>query len=274
MQNEIIVVKQLPVIQEQLKLIKAEVTKKVDFAKNLVCTEETVKDVKKVRADLNADFKTLEDKRKEVKKAIMTPYEQFESVYKENISDVFKQADADLKGKIDEVENGLKEQKRIEVVEYFNEYITAKNIDFVKFEDLRLNITLSASLKSLKKTVADFIDKVCGDLALIETQEHKAEILVEYKQSLDVSSAILNVTARKKAIAEEQARAEERKAAEQVMQEAENKIDELLPPTVADPITPPVVEESTYKMTFTVKGTKAQLQELKNYMIQKGIEIL
>ena len=94
MSTEIIVVKQLPVIVEQLAQVKETVIQRVHTATSLVCTDETVKDVKKARAELNSEFKQWEEKRKEFKTAVMTPYEQFEAVYKDCVSDTYKKADA------------------------------------------------------------------------------------------------------------------------------------------------------------------------------------
>ena len=65
-------------------------------------------------------------------------------------------------------------------------------------------------MKSLKEQAKYFIDKVADDLKLIETQEHKAEILVEYKQTLNVSNAITTVANRFKAIEEEKVRQQEK----------------------------------------------------------------
>lgn len=152
---------------------------------------------------------------KRSKKAIMTPYEQFEAVYKDCISDTYKKADTELKGKIDSVENELKEQKKAEVKGYFDEYLTATGIDFVTFENANINVTLSASMKSLKEQAKAFVDKIVDDLNLIDTQEHKDEILYEYKQSLNVSNAITTVANRYKAIEEAKAREEERNAKRQ-----------------------------------------------------------
>ena len=89
MNTEMIVVKQLPVIEQQLQVIKTEVTKKVEDALSLVCTEDTVKDVKKVRAELNKELTYWEDKRKQVKKEVLAPYNAFESVYKDCISNTY-----------------------------------------------------------------------------------------------------------------------------------------------------------------------------------------
>lgn len=201
-------------------------------------------------------MKDYEERRKAVKKAIMTPYEQFEAVYKDCISDTYKKADTELKNKIDSVENELKAQKAAEVKAYFDEYLQSKGIDFVTFESAHINVTLSASMKSLKEQAKSFIDRICDDLNLIDTQEHKDEILYEYKQSLNVSNAITMVTYRYKAIEEAKAREEERKAREQAAAEAAAKVEAVAPPTV-EPIAPPVEEEKTYTLKFTVRGNNA-----------------
>lgn len=275
MENNIIQVKQLPIIVEQLQEVKAEVTAKVEHALSLVCTEDTVKDVKKVRSELNKELKDYEERRKAVKKAIMTPYEQFETVYKDCISDTYKKADTELKGKIDSVENELKEQKRKEVQSYFDELCEANSLDFITFENANINVTLSASMKSLKEQAKAFVDKIVDDLNLIDTQEHKDDILYEYKQSLNVSNAITTVTNRYKAIEEAKAREEERKAREQAEAEAAAKVESVVeavaPPTV-EPIAPPVEEEKTYTLKFTVRGTMPQLKALKEFMNNGGYD--
>ena len=106
--NELIKVVQLPVIEEQLRSMKEAVDKRVEEALSLVCTEETIQTVKSARAELNKEFQALEEQRKEVKKAVLGPYERFEAVYKECVSDAFKTADAALKGKVEATEREIK----------------------------------------------------------------------------------------------------------------------------------------------------------------------
>lgn len=274
MNNEIIVVKQLPEIEEHLQAIKTEVTAKVEKALSLVCTEDTVKEVKAVRAELNKDFKEFEERRKTVKKAIMTPYEQFETVYKDCVLDTYKKADTELKSKIDSVENALKEQKTADVKAYFDEYLQSKGIDFVTYENANINVTLSASMKSLKEQAKAFIDRICEDLHLIDTQEHKDEILYEYKQSLNVSGAITTVVNRYKAIEEQKAREKERKAREQAEAEAAAKVTETLTPPTDEPIAPPVEEEPILTLRFTVRATRSKLKELKEFLNNGGYEVI
>ena len=52
-----------------------------------------MKAIKQIRADLNKEFKEVEQQRKTVKEKILEPYMQFEGVYKTYISDKYKEAD-------------------------------------------------------------------------------------------------------------------------------------------------------------------------------------
>lgn len=204
----LIVIKQLPIIEEQLRKVSDEIDEKVKNAVALVCNEETVQTVKNIKANLNKELKEFEEKRKQVKSEVLKPYEEFEKSYKKYISDKLKSADIELKNKIDSVESELKAKKEQEVKDYFEEYRQANKIDFICYEKAGINVTLSASRKSLKEQAKSFIDRIADDLKLIDTQEHKAEILVEYKQSLNVSNAITTVSNRFKAIEEEKAKQE------------------------------------------------------------------
>ncbi len=290
--QDLIVVKQLPQIEEHLKELSLDVDKKVENAKNLVCTEENVTTIKQIRAGLNKEFKEVENQRKIVKEQILAPYMQFEEIYKMYISDKYKSADNDLKVKIDSTENELKNIKEQEIKDYFEEYKKANNIDFVTYSQARINVTLSASRKSLKEQAKQFIDKIVDDLKLIDTQEHKTEILVEYKQSLNVSQAITSVTNRFKAIEEEKKRQEElkRKQLEEGQRRADESIraqteatrqalENFIPKTeerVEETILQaPVIEEKQEEiltLRFTVRGTRTKLREVKQFLENGGYD--
>ena len=286
MSNELIIVKQLPQIEEHLKERSEEIEKKVENAKSLVCTEENVKTIKEVRAELNKEFKEVETQRKMVKEQILAPYTKFEEIYKTYISDKYKSADIDLKNKIDTIENELKKQKEQEIKEYFEEYKQANNIDFITYEQAKINVTLSASKKSLKEQAKAFIDKIVDDLRLIETQEHKAEILVEYKNDLNVSKAIITVTNRFKAIEEEKKKQEELK--QKQLEEAQRMADENIRVQTEETkkaldnfnvnktvvLQKPVEEkqEEILTLKFTVRGTRAKLKELKQFLESGGYD--
>lgn len=267
--QDLIIVKQLPIIEEQLKNLSSEIDKKVANAMSLVVSDETVKEVKKIRAELNTEFKELETQRKMVKEKVLKPYNEFEEVYKTYVSEKYKTADSDLKTKIDEVEGEQKKIKGIEVSEYFIEYAKQNNLDWLVenpeyYTMANINVTLSASMKSLKEQAKNFIDMIVSDLALIETQEDKIEILVEYKKTLNVSNAITSVVNRKNALKKEIKIQEEVKE----LKEQEEKTVEK----VVENLKSPVEEEKIYTMSFKVSGTMEQLKGIKKYLESVGVK--
>ena len=292
--GELMKLTQVPIIIEHLRKIKGEVESRTSTAINLVVTESNYKEIKKIRSAMNKEFAELETKRKDIKKAVMTPYEQFEAVYKECVAVPYKAAEAELKKKIAVVEDDLKAEKTKKVREHFDKYAQALGIDFVKFEAVGCQITMSVTEKKLKEQCTAFLDRVMDDLQLIATQEHKAEILVEYKRSLNVSQAIRTVKERFEAIAAEKAREEaERAERERVAQNTAdataafepftaNVPQEIEVPEGEMPETPGVetapeqqVNEPVYSLTFTIRGTRAQLkaaaQYIKEYLNKEGL---
>lgn len=289
-ESSLIQVKQIPVIIENLKSVKSEIEKKVNSACEMVCTDENYKEIKKLRSELNKEFSEFESRRKAVKSEIMTPYEAFETVYKDCVTNPYKKADSALKGKINATEQELKRVKYEKSMSYFEEYKKSLGIDFVTYEQVNLNITMSVSLKKLKETIKTFLDKVMDDLKLISTQPHTDEILYEYKRSLNVSASITTVSERFKAIESEKARAEaekaEREKAEQVMKDTiaeyepfvANVPEEVAPPEDETPTVQESEEHSEEKilsLSFKVYGTKSQLKDfaltVKQLISERGL---
>lgn len=271
--NEIIRVTQLPVIEEQLRTLSAEIDEKVNLAKSLVCTEDTVKEVKKVRSELSKQFVELEEQRKAVKKAVLAPYERFEGVYNEFIADKYKTADAALKSKIDDVQNELKANKETTVKEYFDEYKKSVNVEWLTFDMAGLNIVLSVSDKKLKERAKEFVDRVVSDLSVISMQDDSAEILVEYQKTRNLQQSIQTVKDRKEQLERMKAAEEARKAAEAGKAERAAEVQkqiELSAPKVEKKEEPKKIQ--MYVATFKVKGTLEQLKELKAFLEERGIK--
>ena len=291
--ESLIVVQQLPVIKEQLHSIKAQAQASVTEALALVCTEETLKVVKEQRAKLNRDRKDLDDRRAVVKKQIMKPFEDFDKVYKECVTDVYGPADEALKGKITDVEAGLKADKEKKVVAYFDELVKANEVEWVSYGDVGIAVTMTASLKSLKSKVKDYVDRVVAD---VNCMENAPEVMAEYKQCRNLAVAINSVSQRKDRVAREEAERKQRLEAQLRAQEAESAVldaveEELAAPQVMG-TEPPVMDEQeaeetqqeskeqimTAKFafmgrTFQCHGTLTQLRELKSFVNEKINEI-
>ncbi len=206
---------QKPVIEHQLKVIGANVTSRIAALDidNLVATEDSVVSLKKTRAELNKEFHTWEEQRKLVKKAVNDPYTEFESLYKTEISEKYTKAEALFKDKITAFETTVKDKKLAEVKTYFTELCTSEKVDFLAWEQLGIEINLSTTVKKYNEQVNAFIEKVRNELDLIATNEFHAEILVEYKVSLNVATAITTVQDRKIKEKDEKARLHREKVA-------------------------------------------------------------
>lgn len=264
---DLIVINQLPVISEQLDKVKAEIQRRTAFADTVTVSEENRQEIKKMRAAMNAEKSRLDEVYKTALEKVIAPIQAVQDKYKDCVG-LYTKANSQLKAKIDVIEDGLKLAKENSVKEYFEELVTAKNIDFISFERLGLKITLSVSEKKLKEQVNNIVERVATDLKAIEIQENKEEILVEYKKSLNVSEAVSIVDARHKAIqaekerkakqAEQRARelaaakavedaARQQEQIQQVHMQQENNNSEPIQETQ---LTPPTVKLKKYPFNF------------------------
>lgn len=300
MNENLITVQQLPVIvYERLESVGQEIDKRIaalDLDKQLV-TEDTKKAVKDTRAMLNKELKEFEEQRKRIKEQVIAPYEAFEKAYNSFIKVKYETADGILKVKIDEFDKRLKADKEARIRAYFTELCQANNIDFLPFERLCLNIRLNDSDKSLKDIVNTNIDNVVKSLEFIESltdpDEYKAEILADYKQTLDVMIAINNAKYRKQQREAELQRLEAQKArAEQARLAAEARAKEVAPLQEPEEVPPPAIQEAPAPpqevpapdpqevtpdlivTNFTVQGTMEQLRALKAYILSNNIKII
>lgn len=290
--TELIVVRQLPIIEEQLKTVQTEVKSRVDFALSMACTEDTYKDIKKMRAELAKEHAALEKRRIEIKRMILAPYQQFEATYKNLIGSLYDAADAELASKIVEVTDGIKAQRSNDIERFFNEYRQSVRVpeDMISFENSGIKVNLSDSAKSLKELCKQLLDRISGELFIIETLPDKDEVLVEYRKSLNISNAIKIVTDRKAAIEAERKRREDEAAAKAAVKEAEDSSTAIVAGIVAEesvePICAPLavgapcVEEDPecistepiFELKFVVRGTKSKLKALKAFLIEGGYE--
>lgn len=210
--KELMLIKQLPIITQHLEEKSLEIKAKTANYLSMPCTDKTVKAVKAARAELNSGKKEFETRRIAIKKKILEPYEAFEKIYKANITDIYADADSQLKIKIDDVEDSIKALHAADVRQYFDSYLADfPAIDFLTFERVGLNITKTVSVEALIKQCADFIDKVSDDLDMIALQADQGEILVEYIPTLNAVQAITTVASRHKAIEAQKAAIEAQK---------------------------------------------------------------
>jgi hypothetical protein len=213
---------QEPIIKHDLYSIGKMVTARLQKLNidNLVATNETIKSLKQLRADLNKEFTSYESQRKTIKNGVSNPYIEFENIYKSEISEKYKEAVSILKDTIADFENKVKAKKKANIERYFSELCTANNIDFLKFSDTGLEINLSTTENKYKEQCDAFVNRINDDIILINTMQYPAEIMAEYKKnSLNASLAIKTITDRKE---------DERLEAERIRQKEIHRREDMI----------------------------------------------
>ena len=249
--------------------LKAEIAEKVKDYKNLVYTDNQIKDAKADRAKLNKLVKALEDKRKEVKKECLLPYEKFEKQIKE-VVEIINEPIALIDGQVKEYEEQKKKEKQEQIEKMFEE----KNIfDWLKFEKIFDTKWLNAttSIQKIESEIDEKVAKIDVEIATLQSlKEFAFEAIETYKNCLDLSRAI----AEGQRLAEIQRRKEE----EQAKQE-QAEIEKGLPfnePEVVQ-IENQQEQEKTpviYTVSFKAKMTIEQSRVLKEFCKNNGIELL
>lgn len=271
--TRLIVVTQLPVIKERLKVISEKIKQDTAAVLAMDVNEETVKQAKAIRAEMNKAFTQLEDERKRVKNEVAAPFLALEITYKDLISVPFKDADAALKVKIDSVEDGLKAEKISALDDYFREYAASVNVDFIELSDAKINVTLTASMKSLREQAKAFIDKVAEDVAMIMTLSNADEVMAEYLIDLNASKAIKTIKDRHDAIAAQQAERERRDAVQAQQRTAAVKVEQIAietAPVVLPPVATADSAEEEFTVDFSVTATRDMLIALKKFLQEGG----
>ena len=248
--------------------LKTEITESLKKYKDLIYGDEQIAIAKKDRAKLNAFKSALDDKRKEVKKQCLEPYNAFEVQAKELIAMVdepIKEIDAQIK----EYENVRKAEKKEGIKYYFDENIgdlfQVLTFDMI-FNEKWLNTT--TSMKSIEKDIDEIIQKVTNDLLVIGSydSEFVPMMRAKYLESLDLAAALkegMRLDDIKKAD-------EQRKAQEKAKQQEETPahMETVVETVTSDQVMPggKWIEEPVFTLAFEVTGTKEQIMALSNFL--------
>lgn len=152
------------VISANFEAVEASVKEICEQYRNVVVTEETLKDDKKLLAELRKYQKQLDTDRKDIKKAWNEPYNEFERRAKEAIA-LYDEPINIIGSQIVELENKRKAEKRAECMKIFESVARPIEIDgWLTFEQVEKTEWLNATY-SLSK-VADDIDQAYKTLEM------------------------------------------------------------------------------------------------------------
>lgn len=257
--------------------LKQLVAGKLDQAKGLVATDESIKATKASRAEVNKLKKAIGDVRKEYKRAWNVPFELFESTLRGLEKDC-DDASQELKLTIDGFEETQREERKQKVQALIEEM--APNYG-IKPEDLPIAdkwLLKSTSQKTITQEIGeqmkvlvnlykerDEIVKKCmkNDLApapYIEMHENGMSYI-------DVSNKIESDLIDRESMADRFKQAEQAKVAEQKATMVDVGDGRLVNENGE-------VKHELQLVTFTLKGTKEQLDNVARFCITNGVKVL
>ena len=285
--------------------LKKEITAKAETYKNLVYTDENIKEAKTDRANLNKFVKALEDKRKDVKKMMMEPYTQFEVQVKELVA-IIDEATTNIASQVKAYDQKKRDEKLERVKEIYEKAMSVEGAEGIKeilpfekvFKENYLNS--STTFKSITNEIEDARDRVRHDLEVInaDTGEYQFEMKQAYLKNLDMTEALavkqqFEENARKKAEyeAKRKAEMEERKAREEaemqkIAQAGKQAVEKLQPEETqqevesekSEPMQNEAEEskvteqEEIYTIVIKVSGTGNQLNALGQFLTSNNIK--
>ena len=266
------------VIEFNFAELKQEITEKAALYKNMVYTDDTIKEAKSDRAALNKFITALEDKRKDIKKQCLQPYEDFEKQIKELVMIVDEPAQL-ITEQIKESEDKKKAEKLEKIKEFWEsvehpDWLTCNKI----FDQKWLNA--STSMKKVEEAITERLKQICSDMDTLNSLPSFAfEAIEEYKQSLDVNRAIAegqrlaDIQRRKQEAEAAKAAEEERNAAEAEKQQAaqpDPQPEAKEENTPAHPAAEPQPEAASW-IRFEACMTVEQAMKLKQFFETEGI---
>lgn len=273
--TELIAVHQLPVSQSLLQSVRANASQRLNDARSLVCTRESLLSVKSARSETQKEYDALEEWRKEIKEWVMVEYKRFEADYKTATKD-YVDALALYSSNIKQTESAIKQDCEDGLRDYFSELCAVRHLDWLEYERAGIKVDMaSARAKTpgkLRRQLAAFVQGIGESVDRISKMDYAEEIMVEFRQTLNEAASVYAVADRHRRIEEERAAQEARKAVLEQEAEAVHRVEVLDPPvSSAVPAKNPddVFESFTYTV-FNVK--RSQLWKIRDLLESEGIK--
>lgn len=204
------------VIFQDYDNILEEAQNLANHVKQVHVTEENIKESKRLVAQMNNRVKDINDTRKEVKKTILQPYNEFETQVK-TIEGVINDAVNHVRVQERELTEKERNDKKQEISELFDMRIQHYDFEsvmgFAEFIENK-HMNKSYSMAKVEQDLVQWLEKVRRDLAMIDRHaekypEDRDELIVEYQNTQNISKSFDNMEKRKE---------QKRKVAEQAKQ--------------------------------------------------------
>lgn len=223
----------LGVIDDNFDILKVEIGKQMMKYQGLVFTDETIKEAKATKAELNKMIATLEDNRKAIKRKWNDPYNEFEAKVKEVLA-LIQGPLAEIDKQIMDFEERRKAEKRKAVeadIERQLSSVLGSNQDYIRqcgimWDDRWLNAGMS--MTQVNMDISNQIGKMLSDISTIQSvcegDTMVMELLSAYQGNKNLN---LTLQMRKDLLAKREAIQRMQEEEEQRKKEAEARRQEL-----------------------------------------------
>lgn len=169
--------------------LKAEIAERVQHYETLVYTDETIKEAKADRANLNKLKKALNDERIRLEKEYMKPFAEFKAQVNEVIGIIDKPV-AIIDAQIKRGEELKKQEKREEILAYLDTFALPYDMDARRiWSEKWLNATVS--IKAVKAEIDERVTKIQEDLETLEgLDEFRDQAIHAYTETMDLREAL------------------------------------------------------------------------------------
>lgn len=246
--------------KEKLDALVDAVVKKYS---GIVVTEDTLKECKQTLTELRKLSKELNAKRLEKQRQYETPVKEFKTqidAYINQINDVI----SDIKQGTDEFEEKRKAEKQEAIQNLINEMAGNYGVDPETIEIDKKWLNKSTTMKKITEDIANQMkekQRLDDDWKIVKKYAQDKGLLADHYQTyIGVFSAfeiekMIDEDADKKA-EQDRSQAEELMFAKAVDEETGE------------------IKQAIQQVTFTIKGTEEQLNQVATYLKNSGVEIL
>lgn len=243
-------------IDFNFEAMKAELDTKLERYRSLVVTEDGIKEAKEDRAALNKLKTAINDRRREIKRQCLAPYDAFEKKCKD-LTGMIDQASGSIDDQVKAFEEQEKAQKRQQLEEAWA-FVADGLTEVIGFSQVFnpkwLNKTVR--LESAAQEMEVKVSSIRKDIETLRSMKLSNEVpaLAKYYETLDLSAAIAeNLRLQKLALAEDQKKAP--------VQEPEMIVELRSPYEIVPPEEPKTIKVIFYDTTAAFRAEMRALTQ-------------
>lgn len=246
--------------KEKLDALVDAVVKKYS---GIVVTEDTLKECKKTLTELRKLSKELNDKRLEKQRQYETPVKEFKAqidAYINQINDVI----SDIKQGTDEFEEKRKAEKQEAIQNLINEMAGNYGVDPATIEIDKKWLNKTTTMKKITEDIANKMkekQRLDDDWKIIKKYAQDKGMLADHYQTY---IGVFSAFEIEKMIDED---------ADKKAEQDRSQAEELMFTKAVDEETGEI-KQAIQQVTFTIKGTEEQLNQIAAYLKNSGVEIL